>query len=169
MIAGAARTFDSRLEILENLLRAGEQHLKEDEAAYLARRLAPDMLPLGTQVAYTCNQPRNFVLWLQGRPNDNLAAEVSSMDTALRYIADTRTLLAGHLESRAALPERMHLTVGAGLSAKLTGQEYLNDFLMPNLYFHLVTAYGILRNAGVPIGKKDYMLYLLPKFQQEPP
>jgi hypothetical protein len=167
MISAAASTFESRLAILEHLLRAGAEHLQEAEATYLDHRLAPDMLPLGTQVAYTCNQPRNFALWLQGKPNDNLDAGVTSMAVALRYIAETRDQMFRLLNTPAALPERMHLLLGGGLEADLTGREYLEDFLLPNFYFHLVTSYAILRNTGVPVGKKDYMLYLLPKFQQE--
>lgn len=166
MIGAAAGTFDSRLSILEHLLRTGAEHLKEADEAYLQRRLAPDMHPLGTQVAYTCNQPRNFALWLAGEPNDNVDADITSLSMALRCIGETRALLAPHLASREALPGQMHLTLGPGFSASLTGREYLEDFLMPNFYFHLVTSYAILRSAGVPIGKKDYMLYLLPKFQQ---
>jgi hypothetical protein len=58
------------------------------------------------------------------------------------------------------------LKLGADQYADLTGREYLEDFLLPNFYFHLVTTYAILRNLGVPVGKRDYMLHLLPKVQQ---
>ncbi|MEL7010797.1 MAG: DUF1993 family protein, partial [Cyanobacteria bacterium J06588_4] len=44
----------------------------------------------------------------------------------------------------------------------LTGSVYVNEFLIPNFYFHLVTAYDILRMAGVAIGKKDYMMHQMP-------
>lgn len=47
-------------------------------------------------------------------------------------------------------------------NVELTGSVYVNQFLIPNFYFHLVTAYNILRMAGVTIGKKDYMMHLMP-------
>jgi hypothetical protein len=54
------------------------------------------------------------------------------------------------------------IDLGQGLYLELSGGDYVNEFLMPNFYFHLVTAYDILRMVGVPIGKRDYMLHLVP-------
>ena len=48
------------------------------------------------------------------------------------------------------------------LYLELSGQSYVDDFLMPNFYFHLTTAYDIIRMAGVPIGKRDFMKHLVP-------
>nr|WP_252736588.1 MULTISPECIES: DUF1993 family protein [unclassified Psychrosphaera] len=48
---------------------------------------------------------------------------------------------------------------------ELVGTSYVNDFLVPNLYFHLTTAYNILRLNGVDIGKKDFMINLAPHVQ----
>ncbi len=45
---------------------------------------------------------------------------------------------------------------------KISGQDYIDEWLTPNLYFHLVTAYDILRAEGLAIGKADYMSHLLP-------
>ncbi len=166
VIAATARTFDSRLATLEHLLRTGAVHLHEDEIAYLARRLAPDMLPLGTQIAFACNQPLNFALWLDDAPGDDLNPIVETMVTALGHVQDTRALLAGHLHAPADMPAHKHLVLGDGLCADLTGEEYVADFLLPNFYFHVVTAYAILRSVGVPLGKRDYMLHLLPRVSQ---
>ena len=49
---------------------------------------------------------------------------------------------------------------------ELRGEEYINDFLIPNFYFHMVTAYDILRMKGLEIGKGDYMLHLAPLVRQ---
>ena len=166
VIDAAVRTFASRLVTLEHLLEAGAAHLREDEATFLARRLAPDMLPLGTQVAFACNQPRNFARWLDDAPGDDLDPTVETMATALGYLHETRALLAVHPRAHASMPARKHLELGGGLHADLTGDEYLTDFLLPNFYFHVVTAYAILRGVGVPLGKRDYMLHLLPKVTQ---
>jgi hypothetical protein len=165
-IDSAVRTLDSRLATLDHLLGVGVEHLRESEAVYFERRLAPDMLPLGTQVAFTCNQPRNFALWLEGSPADDLDPKVESLSLARGYISETRVLLSKHERSDEVLPAHKHLQLGPGLHADLTGEEYFAEFLLPNFYFHLVTSYAILRAAGVPLGKRDYMLHLLPKVVQ---
>lgn len=164
--SNAARTFDSRLATLAHLLHVGAEHRNEVEADYLNHRLAPDMLPLGTQIVFTCNQPRNFVLWVTGKESADLDPHVGTLAVAEQHIADTRTLLASHLSTEVDLPARKHLDFGANLYADLTGRDYLEDFLLPNFYFHLVTTYAILRNLGVSVGKRDYMLHLIPKVQQ---
>ena len=54
--------FQSRLTTLEHLLKSAQTHFKGSEL-FLQKRIAADMLPFGTQIAFTCNQPRNFALW----------------------------------------------------------------------------------------------------------
>ena len=162
----AVRTFDSRLATLDHLLGVGLKHLREPDSAYFERRLAPDMLPLGAQVAFTCNQPRNFALWLEGFSADDLDPKVDSLVLARAHLSETRALLSKHEGSLQVLPAVKHLQLGPGLHADLTGEDYLEAFLLPNFYFHLVTSYAILRGAGVPLGKRDYMLHLLPKVVQ---
>ncbi|AUX23806.1 hypothetical protein SOCEGT47_043360 [Sorangium cellulosum] len=161
-IASAVEIFTTRLSTLEHLLKTGATHFPGDGDAYLAKRLAVDMHPLGTQVAFTCNQPRNFSLWLNGAPTIDLDPHVESLATALRYIEETKDLLRAVTADDAALSTQKRLELGAGLYADLTGHQYLHDFLMPNFYFHLVTAYAILRMSGVQIGKRDYMVHLIP-------
>lgn len=141
VITSAAHAFDSRLATLEHLLNVGAAHLNEPDGEYLGHRLAPDMLPLGTQVAFTCNQPRNFALWLSGAPSDDLEPKVESMAVALGYLRDTRELVANHAIDHEIIPEHKHLKLGGGIYADLAGEEYIVDFLLPNFYFHLVTTY----------------------------
>lgn len=124
------------------------------------------MLPFGTQVAFTCNQPRNFALWCDDKPADNLNPEVGSLSQAYEHIANTRQLLSQIQTDDTKLVESTRVDLGQSLYLELTGEAYVNDFLMPNFYFHLVTAYDILRMAGVPIGKRDYMLHLVPMIRK---
>lgn len=156
----AAALFASRLATLAHLLDQGARHFRAEPDACLALRLAPDMLPLAAQVAFTCNQPRNFCLWLDGGRDDNLDPQVPSLERAHTLIGDTRMLLERARARHAHLPERKHLVLGEGLRMDLTGTAYLRDFLLPNFHFHLVAAYAVLRMAGVPLGKGDYMLHL---------
>ncbi|MBB6092915.1 hypothetical protein HNQ60_001793 [Povalibacter uvarum] len=156
--------FTSRLDTLGHLLVRAEETFKE--ASFLQRRLAPDMAPFGTQIAYTCNQPRNFALWAQGRPADNLDPDVVSIEQARIFVRETQALLAQVSSEDSKLAERTRIDLAPGLYAQMTGHEYVDDFLVPNFYFHLVTAYGILRMSGVAIGKRDYMQHLLPLVRQ---
>lgn len=153
--------FQSRLATLEHLLKSAQSHFGND-APLLQNRLAADMFPFGTQIAFTCNQPRNFALWCDRKPASNLDPDVTSLAQAYRYIADTNELLSGIHAEDTKLDEMTRIDVGQNLYIELSGSAYVNEFLIPNFYFHLVTAYDILRMAGVPIGKRDYMMHLAP-------
>ena len=125
------------------------------------------MLPFGTQIAFTCNQPRNFARWCDGKPANNLDPDVSSLKQANEHISKTKKVLANVNAEDAKLDEITRVDLGQGLYLELLGSAYVNDFLIPNFYFHLVTAYDILRMAGVSIGKRDYMMHLAPFIRQE--
>lgn len=124
------------------------------------------MFPCGTQIAFTCNQPRNFALWCDGKPADNLNPDVTSLTQAYEYIANTQELLSSINANDDKLTETIRIDLNQGLYLELSGNVYVNEFLMPNFYFHLVTAYDILRMTGVPIGKRDYMMHLGPFVKQ---
>lgn len=153
--------FQSRLATLEHLLKSAKTQFGDDES-FLNKRIAADMLPFGTQIAFTCNQPRNFALWCDGKPANNLDPDVTSLAQAYEHIANTLELLLGINALDAKLAEVTRIDLGQSLYIELSGDAYVNDFLIPNFYFHLVTAYDILRMAGVPIGKRDYMMHLVP-------
>ena len=152
--------FQSRLETLEHLLKTAQTHFADE--SFLQQRIAPDMFPFGTQVVFTCNQPHNFSLWCNGKSLSNLNPEVVSIARAYEHLANTKKLLSGIKVKDKKLTEEFRLDLGEELYLDLTGSVYVNEFLIPNFYFHLVTAYDILRMAGVPIGKKDYMMHLMP-------
>jgi uncharacterized protein len=153
--------FASRLDTLAHLLKKAEEVFGEN-GSLLERRIAPDMAPFGTQIAFTCNQPRNFALWMQSQPADNLDHAVTSIRQADAHIRSTKELVLSVSAEDSKLDEAMRLDLGPNIYAELSGREYVNDFLIPNFYFHLVTAYDILRMAGLPLGKPDYMLHLVP-------
>ena len=153
--------FQSRLTTLEHLLKSARDHFCDNES-FLQNRIVADMLPLSTQIAFTCNQPRNFALWCNDKPADNLDPDVISLTQAYEHIANTKELLLNINVEDAKLAEVTRIDLSQSFYAELSGSTYVNDFLIPNFYFHLVTAYDILRMAGVPIGKQDYMMHLMP-------
>ena len=163
-IASIVDLFCNRLDTLEHLLQAGRGQLGEQDL--LGRRLADDMHPLGTQIAFTCNQPRNFSLWVLGHPVVDLDPAVGSLAEGLGHVRETRALLARVAAGDAALPSSKRLALGPVGHLQLGGEEYVDDFLLPNFYFHLVTVYAILRMSGARIGKQDFMAHLLPRLQR---
>ena len=97
---------------------------------------------------------------------DNLDPEVMSLSQAYEHLANTKELISQIKVEDPKLDEVSRIDIGQGLYLELPGSTYVNEFLMPNFYFHLVTAYDILRMAGVSIGKRDYMMHLMPFVKQ---
>ena len=160
-IADLRRIFSTRLDTLDHILSVGEKHLPDINAA-LKERLAPDMFPLGTQVAYACNQPRAFAQWCAGLPVQNLDPEVASIEIARSHIRDTKAMVESIDAVDAKLDEMKRTGLGPELYCETPARLFVSDFAIPNFYFHLTTTYAILRRLGVPVGKADYMGFLLP-------
>lgn len=161
-IAELQRVFVSRLDALDHILDIGEKHLA-DLGAALQERLAPDMFPLGTQIAFACNQPRGFSQWCANQPVDNLSTDVDSVALARAHIRQTRELVAGIRAGDEKLDEVKRIGLGPGRYCELPARQYVSDYLLPNFYFHITTAYAILRKLGVPLGKADYLCFLAPQ------
>lgn len=158
--------FQSRLDTLDHILDIGEKHLPDLDAA-LAARLAEDMYPLGTQIAFACNQPRGFSQWCAGEPIDNLSREVESLQQARSHIRETKALVDAIKAGDDNLDLLKRIGLGPGRYCELPGRQYVSEYLMPNFYFHITTAYAILRGLGVPLGKADFMTYLAPHARVE--
>ena len=157
--------FVTRLDTLSHLLQVGETHLPDRDL--INERLAPDMLPLGAQVAFACNQPRGFSQWCAGQPIENIEPAVPSLEAAHAHIADTRARVLRIACPDAKLDEVKRIGMGPGRFCELPGDQYLSEYLIPNLYFHITAAYAILRMLGAPVGKADYMRYLAAHVRHE--
>jgi len=129
-----------------------------DANDWLSLRLIEDMNPLIKQVQTACDSPKLCVARLSG-----VVAPVH--DDSEKTIADLQVRIAdtlAYLQSvpRAAIDgqesKEVTLTFPGG-EMKFLGQPYVTGFAVPNFYFHLTTAYALLRQAGVPLGKRDYM------------
>ena len=161
------RIFTSRLDALEHLLAIGEKHFP-DANAFMGKRLAEDMFPFPAQIAFACNAPRGFSQWCAGQAIDNLKPDsFHSLDEARAAIAQTRAQVAAIAVDDAKLDETKRIGLGPGLYCELPGHQYVADYLLPNLYFHITTAYAILRLLGAPVGKADYLRFLAPFVKHE--
>lgn len=161
------RVFSTRLEVLEHIVAIGEKHFGNAEA-FLDKRLVDDMLPFTAQVAFACNAPRGFSQWCAGEAIDNLKPNsIRSIADVRAAIAQTRALVAGIAADDAKLDETKRVGLGPGRYCEMPGHQYVADYVLPNLYFHVTAAYAILRMLGAPVGKSDYLGFLGPLVKQE--
>tara|TARA_Y100000052_G_scaffold26765_1_gene32330 strand:+ start:20095 stop:20568 length:474 start_codon:yes stop_codon:yes gene_type:complete len=137
----------------------------DDMGPLLTARMAEDMLPFTHQIVFCCNQPNQFIAWMKDEDVLGADPDPSGFDfpQLKSHISET---LAKLDEAKTCLnPENLDrdklikLPPNNGLT--LSGPAYVNDWLMPNFYFHYVTAYNILRSRGLEIGKANYMAHLI--------
>jgi hypothetical protein len=146
-----------------------------DADALLSARLTPDMFPLSTQIRFACVQAQEAVYRLKGEDfpaslgglldeGRNAAEYPGSIADAQGRIAQTIALLEG------LAPDALDADAGTmiahalpnGMILDLTAQQYARDWSLSQFYFHLMTAYAILRANGVDLGKADYVAHLFP-------
>ena len=157
--------FLTRLDTLSHILEISKKHFQDKSDTILAYSIIDDMLPFGTQIIFTCNQPHNFTRWCEDKSMKNLSPNVESLVTVENIIEDTKTNLMNVNLNDDKLVEITRLDLTEAQYLELTGIEYIEEFLIPNFYFHLVTVYNIMRLKGVPLGKADYLPHLVPKIK----
>ena len=162
MSSAAIPTFEIVLGALSALLDKAEAHAtakKFDAANLLNSRLAPDMFNLTQQVQIASDFARKGAARLSGQE----PAAVEDNETTIAQLKEriARTLEFVRSVDRKAIDasagRTITLPLGPGKRGEMTGADYLNHFVLPNLYFHAAAAYVILRHAGLEIGKRDYM------------
>lgn len=161
MSQAAVPVFEIGLAALSNVLDKGAAFAaakKVDPKVLAQLRLAPDMLPLTRQVQIACDQAKNGLSRLAGVEPPRFEDNEASLAELKSRIGKTLAVLAG-LDAKAvdAGAEREIVFVRAGKKAKMIGANHLLHFVTPNFYFHLTTAYDILRYAGVAVGKADFL------------
>ena len=158
--------FKSRLQSLSAILDRAEAELASDVAsqtALLGARLAPDMLPFPYQIAFTCRQPALLLCKLNGETFEEIDIEALNFGGLKALVKKTIANIdaADACEKFAVADTELEIPGFPTLS--MSGQDYMDDWLMPNFYFHFVTAYDILRKEGLELGKGDYMSHLRPR------
>lgn len=125
---------------------------------FLNARLAPDMLPLVRQVQIVSDTAKGCAARLAGIEVPSFADTETSFHELQERLAKTVTFLKGVAPEQIDGSEERAIVLKAhDQEIHFTGRTYLLGFVLPNFYFHLTTAYGILRHNGVEIGKKDYL------------
>ncbi len=131
---------------------------KFDPAVLLSARLAPDQYPLLRQIQSACDSAKSAAAHLGGK---ELPKHPDTEQTWAEIKARIRTCIA-FLETVTEKDfegaEKRQVTLSFLPPGKFVmGADYLNEMALPNFYFHVTTAYAILRNNGVDVGKYDYI------------
>jgi hypothetical protein len=162
MHAFAIETFVPMLRALSEILDKGVQHASArqlDQTTLVNARLAPDMYPLAKQVQLACDHAKDATARLMGEEPPRFEDTERSLDDLKVRIATTTRYLVRARETSFEDAENRNITIPTAnnFSFELTGFQFLRDWALPHFYFHVVTAYDILRHNGVDIGKRDYL------------
>ncbi len=138
---------------------AHAQSLRFDGANYLGLRLAPDMLPLSAQVRAAGEIAKLAVARLADVEAPVFPAGEATLDGLREHVRLTREFLlsveaqrlAGSDTRAVVLPQR------GGDPLHFTGEVFLQRWALPNFFFHATTAYALLRQGGVQLGKADFL------------
>jgi hypothetical protein len=132
---------------------------KFDPKVYLSLRLRPDMMPFSRQVQTFCDNAKNASARLAGVQAPVMEDTETTIEELRARIEKTlafiKTLDKTAIE--AAGEREVVFPAGRDIKGKMRGADYLIHYSLPNYYFHLTTAYDLLRYAGVEIGKRDYL------------
>lgn len=157
----SAPIFTARLKSLVHVLKIGEAEgpargLTED--AMLGARLAPDMFELKRQVQIATDHAKGATARLAGLDipsfpdtEQTFAELYARIDKTLAFVASVPAAAVNGREETIVTLKLRHETM------ELKAIDYLQGFALPNFYFHMTTAYDILRHLGMPVGKRDFL------------
>ncbi|MEP6908567.1 MAG: DUF1993 domain-containing protein [Pseudoxanthomonas sp.] len=162
MHAASVPVFQQLLGSLDQLLAKAESHATEHKIqpdALLQARLYPNMFPLAKQVQIACDFARGVSGRLAGVELPVFEGEPATFTDLRGLVAATLDFI-GELDAQAfqaAGTREIVLRPGTPKERKLEGQPYLLHYGLPQFFFHVTTAYDLLRHNGVEVGKRDYM------------
>ncbi len=150
------------LKNLDKIISKAEAHLAADdnleEATLVQARLFPNMRPFVFQIRVATDTAKGAAARLSGTAVPSWADDEATFAEVHERLGKAITFLSGFkAEDFAAADERaIELKLGPR-TVNFSGKDYLAGFVLPNFYFHMTTAYNILRASGVVIGKRDYL------------
>ncbi len=132
---------------------------KVDPSVLLQFRLAPDMYPFVRQVQIATDQAKNGAARLAGIEPPRFEDDETTLDALKTRLAKTIAFLKtlDRQAIDAAVGREITFPRGQNKVGRMKGADYLVHFVLPNFYFHVATAYGILRHCGIDIGKRDFL------------
>jgi hypothetical protein len=149
------------LSNLSGILGKAQAHCearKIDPGAFLDARIFPDMFPLTRQVQIASDMVKGGAARLAGvempKYEDNEATFAELQARIEKTVAFLKTITPEQLIGKEELPIVLPLRTR---TLEFKGQDYLTGFVLPNMYFHVTTAYNLLRHGGLDIGKSDFL------------
>ena len=163
MYSASVPVFTAMLGNLSHCLtktRANAEARKFDTAVLMGYRLAPDMLPFTRQVLIACDAAKLCIARLSGMEAPKFDDTESTLEELQVRIQKTLDYLASVKPEQVDGTEAKEITfpAGPGKTRTMAGEAYLKHWATPNVYFHITTAYAILRHNGVDLGKIDFLL-----------
>ena len=161
MYQASVPRFANTLRNLSAILDKAQAHCeakKIEPVALTGMRLIADMFPLARQVQIACDTAKGAVARLAG-------AEIPKHEDTEQTLAELKQRIAKTVDFILSVKpdlidgsddKQVQLKLGRG-DVSFTGLQYLLGHAYPNFYFHVTTAYNILRANGVDIGKRDYI------------
>ena len=153
--------FTKMLSNLSNILKKGEEFAKAkniDGTVLVGSRLAADMFPLAKQVQIACDQVKNGMARLAGveppKFDDNESTFAELQERIAKTIAFAKSIKPEQVDGTEAKEIKFSIREW---NFEFVGDQYLMTWIIPNFYFHVTTAYNILRHNGVEIGKSDFL------------
>lgn len=154
-------TFTHMLTNLARLLEMAEKNAvdrKIGPEVLPAARLAPDMLPLSFQVQSATDRAKLALARITGREAPRWEDGEKTIEELRGRVQKALDLLATYTPSDLdGLEDKVVTFKQAGADAQMPAAAYLLDNVLPHFYFHVTTAYAILRHNGVPVGKRDFV------------
>ncbi|RTL33800.1 MAG: DUF1993 domain-containing protein [Burkholderiales bacterium] len=162
MHAASAPVFAKMLGNMLVWLDAAKAHAEAKKFStdvYLSLRLAPDMLPFTKQIQIASDAAKGCIARLAGQEAPRFEDNEATLDELVERIRKTRDYVLSVPAADVDGSEGREITIPrrAGDPLKFDGSTYLRHFALPNFYFHATTTYALLRHAGVPLGKSDYL------------
>lgn len=160
MYNASVPVLNRQLDNLEHILKKGEQNAAKREiepSVFLNARLAPDMQNLIGQVRIATSLIKNCAHRISATQPPVFEDTEETFADLFATIARARDEVGKCKEDTVNENENNVFTVKLGpMEREFTSLSYLSGFTLPNVYFHITTAYNILRSNGVPLGKVDF-------------
>jgi uncharacterized protein len=161
MYAASQGVFTRALTQLLHLMEKGAANAKArsfDVSVLFGARLAPDMLPFSRQIQLTSDFAKNSIARLAGidppKYEDNETTYDELVERVKKTLAFLESVSASAFEGSETRDIKIQLR---DRTLEFKGLEYLQIWVLPNFFFHHVTAYNLLRHNGVDIGKRDFL------------
>ena len=143
--------------ILDKAARHAESK-KVDPKVFPAARLIIDMLPLSSQIQIACDTAKGAAARLAGVEVPKHPDTEVTLDELKARVAKTLDFIKSIKPEQIQGAETREIVLQfPSLTLKFTGLNYVTNFVLPNFFFHVTTAYALLRKNGVDLGKRDFL------------